>query len=182
MVPYGTDVTSLVPNITHTGVRIDPASGVTQNFTGSVIYTVTAEDGSTAVYTVTVTIASASDKKITGFSFTSPPATGVVDEEAKTIAVTVPYSTVVTSLVPNITPTGVRIDPASGVAQNFTGPVIYTVTAADGSTQTYTVTVTANGPLTGLSDIAAYLAAAPAPVSLPVRLTLQASGRLSLPR
>jgi uncharacterized repeat protein (TIGR02543 family) len=31
--------------------------------------------------------------------------------------------------------------PASGAARNFTGPLVYTVTAEDGTTQTYTVTV-----------------------------------------
>jgi hypothetical protein len=34
------------------------------------------------------------------------------------------------------------VSPASGVAQNFTNPVNYTVTAADGSTAVYVVTVT----------------------------------------
>ena len=113
-----------------------------RNFTNPVPYTVTAEDGSTATYTVTVTVASASAKAITGFAITSPPATGVINEGAKTIAVTVPYGTSVTSLVPTITHTGESISPLSGTAQDFASPVTYTVTAADGSAETYTVTVT----------------------------------------
>jgi len=57
------------------------------------------------------------------------------------IVVTVPYSTVVTSLTPTIIHTGVSVSPASGVAQDFTNAIIYTVTAADYSTKDYTVTV-----------------------------------------
>lgn len=53
-VPYGTDVTALVPAITYTGRSIRPASGAAQNFTGAVTYTVTAEDATAKDYTVTV--------------------------------------------------------------------------------------------------------------------------------
>ncbi len=49
--------------------------------------------------------------------------------------------TSVTSLTPSITHTGASINPAVGVAQNFTSPVTYTVTAADSSTKSYIVTV-----------------------------------------
>lgn len=55
-VPHGTDLTSLTPTITHTGLSIDPPSGVANDFTSAVEYTVTAEDDSTKVYTVTVTV------------------------------------------------------------------------------------------------------------------------------
>lgn len=56
-VPSGTDVTALVPQITHNGAQVVPASGVAQNFSSPVTYTVTAEDGSTKSYVVTVTVA-----------------------------------------------------------------------------------------------------------------------------
>jgi formylglycine-generating enzyme required for sulfatase activity len=55
-VPLGTNVTALVPTITHTGASISPASGTAQNFTSPVTYTVTASDASTQAYVVTVTI------------------------------------------------------------------------------------------------------------------------------
>ncbi|HLO18095.1 MAG TPA: DUF5018 domain-containing protein, partial [Anaerolineales bacterium] len=146
-VPSGTNVTALVPTITHTGASINPASGVAQNFTNPLTYTVTAADGSTQAYTVTVTVAPASSTKaITAFSFASPIANSVINETAHTIAVTVPSGTNVTALVPTITHTGASINPASGMAQNFTSPVTYTVTAADGTTQPYTVTVTVAAP------------------------------------
>lgn len=57
VVPYGTDVTSLVPIITISEkATISPASGVATDFTHPVTYTVTAEDGSKATYTATVTV------------------------------------------------------------------------------------------------------------------------------
>ena len=55
-VPYGTDVTALTPTIVHTGDSISPAETGT-DFTSPVTYTVTAEDGTFAEYTVTVTFA-----------------------------------------------------------------------------------------------------------------------------
>ncbi len=83
-----------------------------------------------------------STKAITAFSFTTPSATGLVNETNKTVAVIVPSGTSVTALVPDITTTGSSVSPASGTAQNFTSPVVYIVVAVDGSTQVYTVTVT----------------------------------------
>ena len=85
-----------------------------------------------------------SAKVITSFNFNSlsPAVTGVVNEGAHTIALTVPYGTDVTTLVPTITIIGASVSPNSGVAQNFTSPVTYIVTAADSSTQPYVVTVT----------------------------------------
>ncbi len=80
-------------------------------------------------------------KVITSFDFTTPAAAGVINETDHTIAINVPFGTDVISLVPTIAITGASVSPASGTAQNFTIPVAYTVTAADGLTQTYTVTV-----------------------------------------
>ncbi len=153
-VPAGTDVTALVATFTTTGASVKVGSTVqvsgatANNFTSPVIYTVTAADGSTASYTVTVTVAPSDNKAITAFSFASPPATGTIDENAKTIAMTVPFGTDVTALVATFTTTGASVKVGSTVqvsgttANNFTSPVIYTVTAADGSTASYTVTVT----------------------------------------
>jgi putative cell wall-binding protein len=55
-VPRGTDVTKLTPTIVHNGKSVSPASGVAKDFTTPVKYTVTAEDGTTNTYTVTVTV------------------------------------------------------------------------------------------------------------------------------
>ncbi len=88
------------------------------------------------------TILSNSVKAIT--TFTIPNQTGVstINEGAHTVAITVPFGTDVTALAPTITITGTSISPNTGVAHNFTTSQTYTVTAADSSTQGYTVTVT----------------------------------------
>ncbi|MDR0689271.1 MAG: leucine-rich repeat domain-containing protein, partial [Spirochaetaceae bacterium] len=86
-------------------------------------------------------------------------------------------------LVPTITRTGLSVSPASGAAQDFTGPVTYTVTAQNGSTAAYTVTVT-EAPLTTIADIGDYFTAADGlyagttgdPIPLPVALDLADTG------
>ena len=154
VVPYGTNVTTLVATFTTTGasVKVGPtvqASGTTANdFTNPVSYIVAAADGSTATYIVAITVALNSAKAITAFSFTSPAATGIINESAKTIAVAVPHGTSVTALVATFATTGASVKvgstvQASGTTPNdFTNPVIYTSSAMDGTTLAYTVTVT----------------------------------------
>jgi len=78
-------------------------------------------------------------KDITAFSFATPSVTGVITGTA--ISVILPLGTSKTALVPTITLSGGTISPLSGVAQDFTNPVTYTVTAEDASTQAYIVTV-----------------------------------------
>jgi hypothetical protein len=85
-------------------------------------------------------------KSILGFAFpdVTPGMAGIVDEASKTIAVTVPATTDVKALKATITLSeGASVSPAAGEAQDFSKPVTYTVTAADGSKQAYNVTVTA---------------------------------------
>jgi hypothetical protein len=55
-VPNIVNLTTLSPTITHNGKSISPASGVEQDFTNPIHYTVTAEDNTTKNYTVTVTV------------------------------------------------------------------------------------------------------------------------------
>jgi formylglycine-generating enzyme required for sulfatase activity len=110
---------------------------VAHDFTSPQTYTVTAADGSTKTYTVTVTAALNPAKDITAFSILGIPGT----VGANTVTITVPYGTDLSSLTPTITITGASVSPASGVAHDFTSPQTYTVTAADGSTKDYTVIV-----------------------------------------
>jgi hypothetical protein len=65
-----------------------------------------------------------------------------------TITIDVPFGTDVTSIAPTITLSDGTISPASDVAQDFTIPVIYTVTDADGVTQDYIATVNVNPAIT----------------------------------
>jgi len=81
-------------------------------------------------------------KTITSFNFADIPAeevTVIIDEDAKTVTVTVPYGTDITELTPDINITGADYDPHG--QRDFTSPVTYTITARDGTTQEYTVIV-----------------------------------------
>ena len=66
-----------------------------------------------------------------------------INEAAGTAVLTVPPSQPVTSLAPTFTlSSNATINPASGSTQNFTNPVVYRVTAEDGTTfKDYTVSV-----------------------------------------
>ena len=68
---------------------------------------------------------------------------GNIDQEAKTITIYVPASVDITNLVPTIEfSANATITPASGVSQDFSNPVTYTVTN-NSAESTYTVTVIA---------------------------------------
>jgi hypothetical protein len=55
--PIGTDRTHLIPEITIIGKSVSPASGIMQDFSAPVIYTVTASDGTAKKYVVSVSLA-----------------------------------------------------------------------------------------------------------------------------
>ena len=99
-------------------------------------------------------------KAITAFSLAG--VTGTINEPAKTIAVTLPFGTNVTAPVATFTHTGtgVRVGPVAQTSgttpNNFTGPVSYTVTAADNTTATYVVTVTVTPALSSIKAITAF--------------------------
>jgi hypothetical protein len=145
-VPFGTNLNGLAPVIAHTGESISPASGTMRNFQTPQTYTVMAQDGTTEVYTVTISVAQSSAKNINTFRILGVD--GVISHAGNTIALTVPFGTSRASLTPTIDHQGVGIDPPNGTPQNFSSPVTYTVTAADGSTRPYVVTVTVAPPST----------------------------------
>ncbi len=69
---------------------------------------------------------------------------GIINADAKTVRLNLLKSENLSTLVPTISISEkATISPASDVAQDFTAPVTYTVTAEDGSTTDYTVTVLA---------------------------------------
>ncbi len=154
-VPYGTDVTSLIAFFSTTGAETtvngeEQESGVTENdFSTPVTYRVTAEDDSTVDYTVTVIVAENDAKDITSFTIEGQSDSVIIGTD---ITVIMPYGTDVSSLSPAIIHTGASINPASGQAQDFTNPVVYTVTAEDSSIKEYTVTVSAPEEATMIFD------------------------------
>lgn len=91
---------------------------------------------------VTPTKSSAKDLKTFAFNALTPAVTAMIDATAKTVKAEVPIGTDLTKLVPTLTVSEkATISPASGVVQDFSKAVTYTVTAEDGSTQVYTVTI-----------------------------------------
>lgn len=90
-----------------------------------------------------------SEKLILSFSIADQVGETSIDQDAHTVAVTMPAGTDLTALKPTITVSeNATVAPASGVAQDFTDTVTYTVTAEDGTLQSYAVAVTAEEPTT----------------------------------
>ena len=87
-----------------------------------------------------------SENKILSFKFASLEGVEVtITESPKRIVALVPFGTNLTSLVPIITISeNATIRPASGIVTDFTEPVVYTVTAEDGSEAKYTAVVNIN--------------------------------------
>ncbi len=113
-------------------------------------------DGPAPTPTPTPTTKSAA-KDIAKFTFAalSPAVDATIDAAAKTISATVPAGTDVTKLVPTITISDkATVSPNTGVAQDFSKEVAYTVTAEDASTQVWKVTVKVIAPVftSNLSD------------------------------
>lgn len=83
------------------------------------------------------------EAKITGFNISSPVLTvGVVDEDKKTISISVPYGTDLSNVVGSIAATeGATITPNLAAGVNFSsGSVVFTVVNGE-TTTTYTATV-----------------------------------------
>jgi hypothetical protein len=95
---------------------------------------------SSYAYAITSTTSTQPTKAITQFRFADFSVNGTIN--GPNISITVPNIVNLTTLVPTIVHNGSSISPASGVAQDFSNPIQYTVTASDNSTQNYTVTVT----------------------------------------
>ncbi|WP_411676820.1 hypothetical protein, partial [Caproicibacter sp.] len=113
-----------------------------------------AADGTTQDYKVTVKVASGAEfqsyslKEKDGSDYY----TGTIDKENHIIQVKVPYGTDVTQLIAKFATVedapvtiGTTVQDSNHTENDFTGPIFYTVTAADGTKQKYKVTVTVTG-------------------------------------
>ena len=88
---------------------------------------------------VSATPTGSSTKEILTFSFPGQPAATFSDTQ---ISVFVPIETNITALAPTYTVSANATgSPLSGTPRNFTTPQTYTITAEDGSTKVFTVTV-----------------------------------------
>ncbi len=77
----------------------------------------------------------------------NPPVEATINENEKLITATLPFGTDISSLTPTITVSAkATVSPASGVSNDFTSEVIYTVNAENGVTQDYRVVITIAEP------------------------------------
>ncbi len=159
-VPYVTDLTALVSTFELTdgttakvGATDQVSATTPNNFTSPVTYTLT--KGSVSQdWVVTVTkVAPTTEKEIYSFKFEglTPTVNGIILAARDSVKLVVPQGTSVTALVPSITLSpNATVAPLSGVANNFSTPQIYTVTAQDGSTRVWKVEVKFGTPETVL--------------------------------
>jgi Ricin-type beta-trefoil lectin domain. len=156
--PFGSALTSLVANYTLSAgatAKIGTTtqvSGITaNNFTSPVVYAVTAQDGvTTKNWTVTVSVSPNTQTDITAFTLPGQTGSSVINTSTNTIGITLPFGSSLTSLVVNYTLSagatakiGTTTQVSGTTTNNFTSPVVYTVTAQDGvTTKNWTVTVT----------------------------------------
>ncbi|WP_258098634.1 BspA family leucine-rich repeat surface protein [Marinoscillum pacificum] len=137
-VDFSTSLNGLAPDLeVSAGASLSPASGMALDFTTPQVYTVTSED-ETLVREWTVNIVYPSDSAAAITSFTLPGQIGetVIDTSAHTITIIMPKGLDLTSIAAEIaTSPGASVSPASGVANDFSTPVTYTVTAYNGVTQ-----------------------------------------------
>ncbi|MDY0324169.1 MAG: fibronectin type III domain-containing protein, partial [Candidatus Carbobacillus sp.] len=143
-VAFGTDLATLTPTITISdNATIIPNSGVEVDFTTSpVAYTVTSESGIAQVWNVTVTTDSglSNQKDILTFAIYGQIGSSVIG--ANTIDVEMGWQSNVAGLTPTLTVSALAtVSPVSGQTQDFTNPLTYTVTAENGTTKEYIVTV-----------------------------------------
>lgn len=90
-----------------------------------------------------------SDKEITGISINGVKMESVIDSAYGEATFRVPYNTNITSLAPTVSVSGGAIvTPASTSTQDFTNPVVYTVTAIDGTIKPWILNCVVDGPQT----------------------------------
>lgn len=151
--PSGTDITKLYASFIIVGEQVSvngkkQVSGMTENdFTNTVNYTVTAADGSNETYQVIISVAKSDSKEITYFDINGIYNAVTIDQTNGTILVNVPIElklskTLVAGFISTGTVTVNGHEQISGVTdQDFSKPVNYLVTAADGTTKNYQVSL-----------------------------------------
>jgi hypothetical protein len=157
ILPEGTGLTELIPQVTYIGKSLNPPSGKTGDFSSPVVYTVTAEDSTTQDYIVRVYKKGPSTKEIIRLTLDvfrnggSPlGAEGIIDQNAGVVTVTVPAGTPLTGLTAHVTHIGAGVtgpqghfhpDETFSFHGDFTNPTTWTVHARDESTKIYTLFV-----------------------------------------
>lgn len=160
-IPYATDWNTLKSSYTisyDATIAMLNGEGFEHSETTPIQYTVTAENGKDQrTYSVIVKkVPPATGNEIESFYCGSLE--GTIDNDAKTITLELPEGST-KRFAPQITISEFAVvEPASGVLQDFTEPVPYTVTAQNGDTRTYKVIVTVSTQRRENPDKSAYQA------------------------
>lgn len=139
----GLDLTSIVPDITISEyANISPIPALPQDFSETVIYEVTAENGTSTTYEVQIDNRPIStENKILTFSVEhgGQNYNGVIDEDNNIININ--FADIdISALTPQITISDyATISPNSNLIQDFNNDLVYIVTAESGDTSSYTV-------------------------------------------
>ncbi|MBB6734144.1 S-layer homology domain-containing protein [Cohnella zeiphila] len=169
-VAYGTSLNGLVASFALSpgaAAKVGTAtqvSGTTANdFSSPVTYKVTAENGSSQSWKVTVTVAVNDAKDFTAFSLAEQTGAAVIDAAAHTVSIEVANGTDLSNLAAAFAlsagasaKVGTAAQVSGTTANDFTTPVTYIVTATDGSSQIWTVTVTVAAAVSSAKDITAF--------------------------
>ncbi|MBN1111594.1 MAG: choice-of-anchor J domain-containing protein [Bacteroidales bacterium] len=146
--PAGTNLKAITPTITISDkATVVPASGSVVDFSaGAINFTVTAEDKTTTVYSVSVVnqaAALSNESLIKTFTVANQIGETIIDNSAKTVKVVMAADADLKTVTPTITISDkATVAPASGSVVDFSGGVVdFTVTAEDGTKSIYKVTV-----------------------------------------
>ncbi|OXE98196.1 S8 family serine peptidase [Flavobacterium araucananum] len=167
-VPFGYDVTNLVADFAVSpgaelyvdGVKQLNSKVVASNYTNSFFVTVVSENKlSQTNYTVTVN-AKNSQASIIAYTVANQVGASVIDATAKTVKVLVNNNANLSALVPTVQLSdfatlriGTYIQTSGVTTLNYTIPVVYNVTAQNGTIEYWTVTIEAAKPtITLLGD------------------------------
>lgn len=146
-VATGVSLTNVMPSTftISNGATVSPLATAARDFANPVTYVVTAQDGTTTKsWTVITTVVQSTEKEITAFKLSnSQIGNASINSNTGQILVTMPLGTSLAALTPvtfQVSPFA-SANPATNSAQNFSAPVNYVVTAQNGSTKSWTVTV-----------------------------------------
>ena len=131
------------------GATASPASGDQVDLNSPVNITVTAEDKSTVIYSVTHTVAPSNEAAFTSFKLNAggEEFTGVIDNANRKVTFPNPFRAPLEEALKTAVPSfeltaGATANPGNGVARDFSSSIAYAITAQDNTTtQIWTVEI-----------------------------------------
>ncbi len=150
--PYGTDISSLVPaveltpratySVTVDGQAATPSDGL--DFNGTVVYTVSSPKWGggtdTKDWLATCVVDANTENNITEFVVAHQSRGSIIDAVSHQVTFFMPHGTDVTALIPAITLSDNASILPNPVSVDFTNPVTFTVKSASGADQDWVVT------------------------------------------